>query len=345
MEIYYVIFRCNVIIFGLKQMVVHMNSRILFLCFLFFAGCSKQNEQKGFSIEGTDLLDANGNKFVIQGVNNPHVWYPEKAYNALETIAELNVNTVRIVWQVHGNLQLLDSIITKCVQLEMIPMVELHDVTGDTTTQGLTNMAEFYVKPEVKQIMDKHSIFVLLNIANEWGDHTVTAEKWKSSYMLAVDIIRNAGYNTTIVIDAPGWGQNIEPILKYANELQEFDPYHNLLFSIHMYGSWNDERLIKEKLQMAFDKEIPLIVGEFGYNFQEGQNNLGCKVNHLAILDMCSQLEYGILPWSWTGNSGGNEWLDLVDNSDWKSLTFWGEQVFEGQLGIKNNSIKASVFN
>jgi mannan endo-1,4-beta-mannosidase len=312
-------------------------------CIISF-GCSNQVEKKGFSIKGSDLLDANGNKFIIQGVNNPHVWYPKKAYNALETIASLNVNTVRIVWQIDGKVELLDSIMDKCIQLRMIPMVELHDVTGDSTTQGLLRMAEYYVKPEVKQVLDKYSEFVLLNIANEWGDHTVTSEKWKSSYMQAIDILRKAGYKITLVIDAPGWGQNIEPILKYANDLQEFDPQNNLLFSIHMYGSWNDDGLIQKNLQMAFDKNIPLIVGEFGYNFLEGQNNLGCKVDHLAVLEKCAQLEYGILPWSWTGNSGGNEWLDLVDASDWETLTWWGEQVFDGQLGIKNNSKKASVF-
>lgn len=301
-------------------------------------------EKNGFTINGRDLLDANGNKFIIQGVNNPHVWYPVKAYDALETIAALNVNTVRVVWQEKGSLGLLDSILTRCIQLEMIPMVEMHDVTGDSTTKGLVKMAEYYIQPGVKQIMERYQKYVLLNIANEWGNHHVTSEKWKSSYIKAIDILRNAGYEITLVIDAPGWGQNIEPILKYANELQEYDPQHNLLFSIHMYGSWNDEEMIKAKLQKAFDKQIPLIVGEFGYNFQDGQNNLGCMVNHLAILDMCSQLEYGILPWSWTGNSGGNEWLDLVKIEDWKSLTWWGKEVFEGEKGIKNNARKATVF-
>lgn len=315
---------------------------IIFILFSLWSCNSFQND--GFTVLGRKLIDAKGNEFIIQGVNNPNIWYPKKAYEALPAIAENNVNTVRIVWQTHGELSLLDSIIAKCIELKMIPMLELHNVTGNSTAVALLQMAGYYVRPDVKAVLDKYKEYILINIANEWGDHNTTGKYWCNSYKRVIDRIRNAGYETTIVIDAPGWGQNITPILDYANELTEYDTLNNILYSVHMYGSWNDEDTIREMLQEAYSKEIPLIVGEFGYNFQNGNNNLKCKVNQQVILEKCYELGYGILPWSWTGNSGGNEWLDLVNSNDWETLTPWGKMVFEGKYGIKNNAKKASVF-
>ncbi len=323
-----------------------MKSQILFIFAListFIVSCSKK-EHGVFTVSGNQLLDAYGNEFIIRGVNNPHIWYPEEAYNALPLIAKYKNNTVRVVWQKHGDVGLLDKILNKCIELKMVPMVEMHDGTGDSTQVKLLEMANYFTIPEVKDVLLKYERFLLLNIANEWGDHSVTSEYWRDSYIKAVSAIRNAGYKTAIVIDAPGWGQNIEPIIKYANEVTANDTLNNILYSVHMYGSWNNEDTIKLKLEEAHDKNIPLIVGEFGYNFQDGDNNLRCKVNHLAILEKCHELGIGFLPWSFTGNSGGNEWLDLVDSNDWKSLTWWGEQVYLGKYGITKNAEIASVF-
>lgn len=310
---------------------------------ILFFGCDT-TQTPGFTVSGRNLIDAKGNNFIIYGVNNPHIWYPQKAYEALPTIAERKVNTVRIVWETFGDLALLDSILARCVDLQMVSMVELHDVTGDSTAEALWQMAGYYVRPDVKAVLDKYKKYLLINVANEWGDHHTTGEYWRDAYKRVIDRLRNAGYKTTIVIDAPGWGQNIFPVLEYAHELTNYDILNNILYSVHMYGSWNNEDTIKMMLQKAYDKEIPLIVGEFGYNFQNGNNNLKCKVNQQVILEKCHELGYGFLPWSWTGNTDGNEWLDLVDLDDWETLTDWGNMVFEDKYGITKNANTASVY-
>ena len=323
-----------------------MNNRtvvFITLIAIIMTSCA-ENEQSVFTVSERKLLDANGNEFIIRGVNNPHVWYPEEAYEALPVIASHKNNTVRIVWEMDGEIDLLDKILNKCIKLKMIPMVELHDATGDSTQAKLLELANYFVRHDVMDVLLKYEKYLLLNIANEWGNHFVSNEYWRDSYNKAVNIIRNAGYKTTIVIDAPGWGQNIEPILKYAHDVTDNDPLENILYSIHMYGSWNYEDTLSMRLQEIKDKNIPLIVGEFGYNFQDGDNNLGCKVNHLAVLEKCHELGIGILPWSFTGNSGGNEWLDLVDVNDWRTFTWWGEQVYYGEYGIMENAEMASVF-
>ena len=88
----------------------------------------------------------------------------------------------------------------------------------------------------------------------------------------------------------------MNPILKGGQQLIDCDPLHNILFSVHMYGSWNDSQKIINKLTEVKNKQLPLIVGEFGYNNNGGKNNLGCKADHRTILKTCHQQGYGFMP-------------------------------------------------
>ncbi len=309
-----------------------------------YTGLGQEN-YNGFTTTGGYLLDANGNQFVMRGINVPHAWHAKQSYIALNEIAKLKVNCVRIVWESHIPPQGLDSILQKCIDLDMIPMIELHDATGDTSAIKLFKLAQYFVTEEMKSIIKKYERFVLINIANEWGDNTLKADYWRDAYADCILLLRSQGIESVIVIDAPGWGQNSGPILTYGKDLIKTDPLHNLLFSVHMYGSWNKDRKIKNELKKAHSLSLPLIVGEFGYNYNKGNNNLGCKVNHKQILKTCSELNIGYLAWSWTGNNRENNWLDLVEYSDWKTLTPWGEEIFDSTFGIKETAIKASVFN
>lgn len=317
---------------------------ILTLCFFTTVSTLSFGQSSVFSTAKSKLIDASGQVFVIRGINNPHAWFGEKAYNALDDIQATGCNTVRIVWNTKGNDADLERIIKRCIELEMIPMVELHDVTGNKSGDRLAEMASWYSVPHRVEMLKKYEKYLLLNIANEWGDHKTKAEYWMTSYATCVDIMRMSGYATTLVIDAPGWGQNIDPIVECGQKLIDSDPLHNILFSVHMYGSWNKPERIIEQLTLCHQKELPIIVGEFGYNYDNGKNNLTCKADHSVILDTCNELEYGFMPWSWTGNNKENQWLDLVEPSDWKTLTWWGQQVIEGKGGITETAKKASVF-
>ncbi|MBO7416629.1 MAG: cellulase family glycosylhydrolase [Bacteroidaceae bacterium] len=297
-----------------------------------------------FTTRRHKLIDADGKAFVIRGMNNPHAWFGQRAYDALDEIEAVGCNTVRIVWQTRGNDDELERIIRRCIELRMIPMVELHDVTGSPSKERLVAMAQWYSKPERAEMLKRYERYLLLNIANEWGDHQVSSDHWLDSYTEAVKTMRNAGYALTIVVDAPGWGQNITPFIEKGKDLINADPLHNILLSVHMYGSWNDPEKIRHDLKSCRKLKLPVIVGEFGYNSNDGRNNLNCKADHKMILATCNRLKYGYIPWSWTGNNAENQWLDLVDPIDWKTPTWWGREVIAGPGGITETSKKASVF-
>lgn len=320
----------------------HIFGLILIVSLL--CSCSRQAHNNFFTIKGTQLIDAAGKQFVIRGINMPHAWHTVKSYEALDEAARNNVNCIRIVWESSLPASPLDSILQKCVDLKMIPMLELHDATGNSKGVKLMELTQYFLKAEMLGLYHKYEEYLLINIANEWGDHSVSPEYWMHSYQQCITSMRQAGYQSTIVIDMPGWGQNLEPALKYGNALLDFDPSHNLLFSVHMYGSWNDSEQIKSALYDASQLNLPLIVGEFGYDYNNGDNNLGCRVDHKQILATCQELDYGFLAWSFTGNNAANQWLDLVEYADWKTLTWWGNEVFNSSNGIKATAQPASIF-
>ncbi len=259
---------------------------------------------RGFFVTGGRLYDKFGNDFVPRGLNNPDIWFDISdqylAYNALDNIAAYGANTVRIVWETAapGTPALLRRIIRRVVELRMVPMIELHDVTGGTSNQDLLTMAAYYTSAPVKQVLLDFEEFLLINIANEWSGNDFVG-----GYQAAVAQLRAAGLNHTLVIDANGFGQNASSVLNNGAALLAADPQKNLLFSVHMYDvyetSAGGRAKITSTLQSAVTAQLPLLVGEFGW--QAG--NPVMAIDAPFIMSECIRLKLGFLGWSWKGNA------------------------------------------
>jgi mannan endo-1,4-beta-mannosidase len=313
---------------------------VFFMCVALFVTAQ---ETESFYTKNGKLYDVNNNEFIVRGVNNPHIWLMKEAYEALETIAALKFNSVRVVWGLNGSANDLRRIFERIVELEMVVIPEIHDPTGKNDIVALEEAARYWARDDVKVVLNDFKPYVILNIANEWmasGD----AENWYNGYLSAISIVRNAGLNHCLLIDAAGWGQNLDPTKKYATNLIEHDPEKNLMFSVHMYGSWNNNTKIEDEIIYFRENKLALLVGEFGYDYKNGDNNLGCKVDAPFLLQKCDEYGIGYMPWSWTGNNEENQWLDMVDNADWRAPTEWGALLMSSKHGISNTSKTCSVF-
>lgn len=67
--------------------------------------------------------------------------------------------------------------------------------------------------------------------------------------------------------------------LLYGWELLNHDPRHNLLFSVHAYSTFNNSNDIYNMMNSYKNNNLALLIGEFGYNYNNGNNNLGSKVD------------------------------------------------------------------
>lgn len=307
------------------------------------SGTSDNNTKAaGFYVDGTTIRDANGNAFVMRGVNIANAWYADKTATSIKAIAGLGSNCVRIVcgdgakWT-KTTADELKSIINMCKDNKQICILEVHDATGSDSTSDIDAAASYWV--EMKDILNENSKYVIVNVANEWYG-TWDGATWANGYKNAIKTMRDAGIKNMIMVDSAGWGQYPDSIKNYGKEVFDADKDKNTVFSIHMYEyAGKDASTIKSNIDNVMNLGIPVVIGEFGYKHINGD------VDEATIMSYCNEKKAGYLGWSWKGNGGGVEYLDLSNDWEGTSLSDWGKTLFEGSNGIKNTSIICSVYS
>lgn len=324
---------------------------LLFLfCSLVFAQTvsgKTERELSGFSVDGVRLMDANGDAFVIRGVNVSHLWFPEKTKETLKTAASWGCNTVRLVlgngeqWD-RTSAGELKQLLNWCERYGLVAIVELHDITGygDKPLAGKPETAVLYwLDPDIQDVLKGREHSVILNIANEpFGNKA--SDQWFGFHVDAIQRLREAGYKHTLLVDAANWGQDWkETTLDRGNEVLAADVLKNTMFAVHMYEYYGTAEVVENYLKKAQEQGLCIIVGEFG------MEHYGKPVAAEAILETCHDFQVGYLGWSWSGNNPETEHLDLVIDFDPAQLSPWGELLFNHpKYGIKATSKKADVF-
>lgn len=297
---------------------------------------------KGFYVDGTKLYDANGNEFVFRGINHSHTWFRDQDDVALEAIAATGANSVRLVLSNGGQWtketkEEIAALVDKCKELKMVVILEVHDATGYDDTASLEAIADFWI--EMKDVLIGNEAYVILNIANEWIGQWQSGT-WAKGYKSVIPRIREAGITNLIMVDSAGWGQYAKCIKDKGMEVFESDPLKNTMFSVHMYGSAGGSAgKIEENLTYALAQDLCICVGEFGYTHSDGD------VDEEFLMQYCCDNGIGYLGWSWKGNGGGVEYLDIATEWDGSVLSSdWGENLINGENGIRKTSKICSVF-
>jgi mannan endo-1,4-beta-mannosidase len=298
----------------------------------------------GFTVSGTRILDANGNAFVMRGVNHAHTWYPDR-FSSLADIKALGANTVRVVLATGDRWTKNDAtdvarVIAECKRLRLICVLEAHDTTGygeDAAATTLARAVDYWIS--VKSALDGQERYVILNIGNEPYGNT-GASAWTAATTSAIGRLRSAGFAHAIMVDAPNWGQDWQFIMRdNAAAVFASDPQRNTIFSIHMYGVFDTAAEITDYLGRFQSAGLPIVVGEFGFNHSDG------NPDEDTIMATAQSRGIGYIGWSWSGNGGGVEYLDLVTGFNPAALTSWGDRLFNGANGIKATSREASVYS
>ncbi len=315
------------------------------VCFLLSLVTVSTATWAGFSISGTQLLDKDGNPFVMRGVNHPHAWYNYRTA-AYEHIAATGANTVRVVLSDGQQFALTtatdtERVISMCKRNRLICVLEVHDVTGSGEKVDAGNIettVEFWI--ERADILKGEEDYVIINIANEPFGNGVPASTWINKHRDAIIALREAGLTHTLMVDAANWGQDWEEImLTHASEVAAADVLNNTMFSVHMYQVYQTRDTIESYVSTFLTRHnLPLVVGEFGGDHQ------GEDVDEDSILAVSEEYNIGYLGWSWSGNSGCCTTLDIVINFDPQNLSPWGERLINGPNGIATTSVMAPIF-
>ncbi len=274
------------------------------LALLVLNGVASQNcAADHLSVSGRFLKTPCGDTIILRGLNKMCVFESDRwGIGMMPDIKKTGSNVLRIVWTTSDKawmVDTLDAVIQACIDNAMIPMVELHDATGDFSK--LSDVAAYWLSEPMLALIKKHERYLMCNIANEAGDFDINDDTFTKTYSYIVQTFRMKGVHVPLVIDASGYGQNIDVLLNSAASIIAADPDKNLMFSLHAYWAPkyfpNPAELLHNKLAAAVAKDIPLIIGEFTGCYLDDPNSSDDLWK--TILPECKNHRLGWIAWEW----------------------------------------------
>jgi mannan endo-1,4-beta-mannosidase len=310
-----------------------------------------------FAIAGRQLVDPSGQPFVMRGINLPVAYFKDQSLAALDRIDALGFNTVRIVWCADNLMQVgrceekdihapgdLANLLGALKERGLVAVLNLQNATGSDRAADLAAMVDYLIKPGVKEVLNRYQDMLILNVANEWhGTFNETGRSYIDPYLTAISRLRAADLAHVLVIDAIGYGQNTQSIRDHYQELLAADG--NLLLAGHMYEVFEQPQAVSSWFQFARDNQIPFVVGEFGCEHIQDQVVYQVACDRIMAEAADSVAPFGYIAWSYTGNGGDLNILDVVDPADWTTLTTYGQRLVNGADGIAETSQKVCHLN
>jgi len=307
------------------------------------------NTGTGFFVLGKTLYDANGYEFRIRGVNKTH-------YDAIQydIVNRMGANAVRwVLWDAANTQAAQVAAARAWIAQKIVPIPGNWAATCNELPADLTSIVDLWVAQAASWTTADLQRYAIINIANEWGPANSTV--WRDSYIGAIARLRNAGYKQTLMIDSGDCGQNPDDLLKYAQAVFDSDPQKNVVFSLHIYGTW--ARPATQSWQHDYDTllaqmsllNVPIVIGEFGPG-----RNLGpspTPITPLEIMTTAEGYKWGWMPWAADSNNLVNSLSDdnsfdlLYNNFVYNSsadLTIFGKAVVDNAVfGLKAIAVKA----
>jgi mannan endo-1,4-beta-mannosidase len=335
------------------------------ICLLIAAGYNNGFSQAGItiSVDGTQLRGPCGDTLLLKGVNYaPYNWGWSPGQLNIGQIALTGANCIRLPWYVstpdgptpqatYNNLALLDSTLSKCIQNNIIPILELHDETCQNDPAALIALANWYVRPAVRALINQYRHSLVINIANEplfvdWAGNPAAAQTvFVNTYTTILTTLRGNGITVPVMIDGPECGTNLDVLADVGATLEGNDPAHNTVFSAHAYWysyAGNDSGQMLAKVNYALSKNIPFVFGEVA-NLQDEAAMCQYSLNYRPLLNICRQKKIGWLAWSW--DNDGCPARQLSANGNFSNLTAYGADVVNNPgYGLLANPAAKSLY-
>lgn len=261
----------------------------------------------------------------LRGVNIAHAWYSGKTAQSLGDARSWGANAARVLlsnghqWTKTPPSEVA-AIVSAAKSLGYKALVlEVHDTTGYGENGAACSLAAAvsYWK-EIQGELTGHEDFVIVNVGNEpFGNSGYAA--WTRDTVNAIASLRAAGFTHTIMVDAPNWGQDWSHTMRdNAPLVYASDGLRKTVFSVHMYGVYDTASEIEGYIDSFEESRLPLAIGEFGNYHTDGDPDEKAIVSYAKLKGVDY---YG---WSWCGNGGGVEYLDMVNRWNAESPTGWG---------------------
>jgi len=289
-------------------------------------------------VEGRWLRDRCGEQVVLRGANAGIAFPSDPQAEDLAQLAQTGANAVRLTFRMIYNNSSpsdVDIALTKAREAGLIAIPSVWDATGDWGKLG--DCVDFWLDPEMVEVLKEHEEYTILNIANEAGTSAVTNDQYRTEYAAAIQRIRAAGLKMPLMIDAANWGRNESYILENGAYLVQQDPEHSLVFSWHPWDPNQPATRYQNAFASSIGNDLCLVVGEFAHLdvFYDS------PIPYLTIMEEAQLSSIGWLWWWWYGN----DLHSLTTDGQYGNWANAGEEVcLSSPYGIQQTSTRTHYF-
>lgn len=299
------------------------------------------------TLEGTQIVDKNGDAFQIKGVSTHGLmWFPQYVNkDTFTTIRdEWNANCIRLAMYTgeggycsgsskENMKELVCNGVDYATELGMYVIIDWHILKDNDPNIYIKESMDFFKYMSEKYSDNENVIYEICNEPNSGTD-------WSSikSYALQViPVIRENDPEAIIVVGTPNWSQDVD--IAANDPITEYD---NIMYTIHFYADTHRENL-RNKMMLAYNKGLPVFCSEFGICDASGNGavNIEQADEWISLLD-----DRGISYCIWN-LSNKNETSSLIHYtcsklSDWEETDLsdegnWYLKVLGGKAGTVNS--------
>lgn len=295
-------------------------------------------EHGKLSVKGTDIVDANGNKFQLKGASTHGIgWFPEYVNkDAFMTLRDdWGANVVRIAMYTAeyngycsgGNKEELKSLlctgVDEATELGMYAIIDWHILNDNDPNINKSEALVFFDEMSKKYANNDNIIYEICNEPN--GNTSWSAVK--SYAMEVIPVIRENDSDAIIIVGTPTWSQDVDIA---AND--PITGYDNIMYAVHFYAATHKDD-IRNKVKTALDKGIPVFISEYSICDAAGSGNIDYDQAQ-AWMDLINDKNLSYVQWSL---SNKDETSAMISPSCTKTSGWSDDDLSETGKWLKKN--------
>ncbi len=291
-------------------------------------------------VDGTNIVDENGEVFQIAGVSTHGLaWFPDYVNKDafLSIRDDWGANTVRLAMYTAenggycegGNKDNLKTLVKNGVnyatELGMYVIVDWH-ILHDLDPNKYKSDAIAFFDEMSKEFKDQDN--VIYEICNEPNGGTSWSQV-KSYALEVIPVIRANDPNAIIIVGTPNWCQYVDDA---AND--PITEYDNIVYAVHFYAETHRDD-IRNRMVTAIDKGLPVIISEFSICDASGNGTNNIEQANVWI-DLLDEYNVGFVAWNL---SNKNESSSLISSGNSKTSGWTYDELSESgkwYVGVLN---------
>lgn len=270
------------------------------------------------SVNGTDIVDKNGNKFQLKGVSTHGLqWFPQYVNQEAFTYMRDNweINAIRLAMYSDPNVgytqdlhKIVDNGVKYATNSGLYVIIDWHILSDGNPNTNKESAIKFF-KEMAEKYKDNNN--VIYEICNEPNGDVQWERDIKPYAQDVIKEIRKIDSDAIIVVGTPTWSQDVDVVAQ-----NPIKGYNNIMYALHFYAATHKDYL-RQKLTIALKSGLPIFVTEFGITDASGNGAVDVAEANTWI----DFLNKNNISWMCWNLSNKDESSSLLKNTN--KLTNW----------------------